>query len=97
MRGRGWRAPAVVGSGRVPADTFASRNGLWNHIPGIPRTGIEACGAPERAGDPCDSLVDLTRAEDLLGYLPVVALRGGARRTVGGPGGSPRPDMGTAS
>jgi UDP-glucose 4-epimerase len=66
----------------VASGTRTSLNALWDHIREIVGTGIEARHAPERAGDVRDSLADLTRAEDLLGYRPAVALREGLRRTV---------------
>jgi nucleoside-diphosphate-sugar epimerase len=37
---------------------------------------------PTRAGDVRDSLADITRACDLLGYTPIVGLEEGLRQTV---------------
>jgi len=90
----------VKGGGRhaeiicAPGVTDPSRNSLGDHIPGIAETGIEASGAPERAGDAHGHLVGLTRAADLPGSRTAVALREG-RRT--GEGRTPEPGMGTAS
>jgi UDP-glucose 4-epimerase len=37
---------------------------------------------PPRAGDVRDSLADITRAREVLGYRPAVSLAEGLRRTV---------------
>ncbi len=37
---------------------------------------------PTRAGDVRDSLADITRARELLGYTPIVGLEDGLRQTV---------------
>ena len=62
--------------------TRTSLNSLWVHIREIVGSRIEARHAPARAGDVRDSFADLSRARDLLGYRPAVALREGLRRAV---------------
>jgi nucleoside-diphosphate-sugar epimerase len=76
-------APGVAGAVfNVASGTRTSLNSLWEHIREIVGSRMEARHAPVRAGDVRDSLADLTRARDLLGYRPAVALREGLRRTV---------------
>ena len=76
-------APGVAGAVfNVASGTRTSLNSLWDHIREIVGSRMEARHAPVRAGDVRDSLADLTRARDLLGYRPAVALREGLRRTV---------------
>ena len=76
-------APGVAGSVfNVASGKRTSLNSLWAHIREIVGKEIEARHAPARAGDVRDSLADLTRARDLLGYRPAVSLREGLRRTV---------------
>ena len=43
---------------------------------------MEATYGPPRAGDVRDSLADISRAKDLLGYTPLVHLEDGLRQTV---------------
>jgi UDP-glucose 4-epimerase len=45
-------------------------------------TKAEPVLKPQRAGDVRDSLADITRARDVLGYSPRVNLPEGLRRTV---------------
>jgi nucleoside-diphosphate-sugar epimerase len=76
-------APGVVGEVvNVASGRRTSLNALWAHIREIVGTEVEARHAPPRAGDVRDSLADLTRARDRLGYRPAVALREGLRLTV---------------
>ena len=58
-----------------------SLNDLWGAIREI--TGVTAPSrhAPARAGDVRDSVADLSRARELLGFEPAVDLREGLRRT----------------
>jgi len=58
-----------------------SLNALWRAIREI--TGVTAPGrhAPARVGDVRDSVADLGRARELLGFEPAVELREGLRRT----------------
>ena len=59
-----------------------SLNALWRAIREI--MGVTAPGrhAPARVGDVRDSVADLARARELLGFEPAVELREGLRRTV---------------
>jgi len=76
-------APGVAGSVfNVASGVSTSLNSLWAHIREIVGSRLEARHASARAGDVRDSLADLTRARDLLGYRPEVSLREGLRRTV---------------
>jgi UDP-glucose 4-epimerase len=76
-------APGVAGAVfNVASGNRTSLNSLWAHIREIVGSRIEARHAPVRAGDVRDSLADLTRARDLLGYRPAVSLREGLCRTV---------------
>jgi UDP-N-acetylglucosamine 4-epimerase len=45
-------------------------------------TTLEPDYAPARQGDVRDSLAEVTRARELLGYAPTVRLREGLRRTI---------------
>jgi UDP-glucose 4-epimerase len=72
-----------------------SLNELLTEIGGIIGKPVDARYEAARAGDVRDSLADLGRAEDLLGYRPEVTLRDGLARTVEyfrklHEGGSPR-------
>jgi len=76
-------APGVAGAVfNVASGNRTSLNSLWEHIREIVGSKLEARHAPARAGDVRDSLADLTRARDLLGYRPAVPLREGLGRTV---------------
>jgi len=76
-------APGVAGAVfNVASGNRTSLNSLWAHIREIVGSQIEARHAPARVGDVRDSLADLTRARDLLGYRPAVSLREGLCRTV---------------
>jgi UDP-glucose 4-epimerase len=58
-----------------------SLNELWRAIREITGVAAEARYAPARAGDVRDSVADLSRARDLLGFEPAVPLREGLSRT----------------
>ena len=58
-----------------------SLNELWRAIREITGVAAEARHAPARAGDVRDSVADLSRARDLLGFEPGVPLREGLSRT----------------
>jgi nucleoside-diphosphate-sugar epimerase len=45
-------------------------------------TGVERIHTESRAGDVRDSLADISKAQDLIGYDPRVQLDEGLRRTV---------------
>jgi len=59
-----------------------SLNDLWGAIRGITGVTVASRHAPARVGDVRDSVADLSRARDLLGFEPAVDLREGLRRTV---------------
>jgi UDP-N-acetylglucosamine 4-epimerase len=58
----------------------ALRDELARVDPAIAEVGVEH--GPERSGDIRDSLADISRAKDLLGYTPAVDLRQGLRKAV---------------
>jgi nucleoside-diphosphate-sugar epimerase len=66
----------------IAAGRRTSLNGLWQSIREIVGTDLEARYADLREGDVRDSLADLTRASDLLGYAPGVDLDEGLGRTI---------------
>ena len=55
---------------------------LWDEIRELVGAEVEADHGPARPGDVRDSLADLTRARERLGYSVAVPLREGLRRTV---------------
>ncbi len=59
-----------------------SLNQLLGEIVELTGARVEPQYDPPRAGDVRDSLADLGRAEDLLGYNPAVPLREGLLRTI---------------
>jgi UDP-glucose 4-epimerase len=66
-----------VGSG-----TAISLLDLLAELNRILGTDIAPQFQPPRAGDVRDSLADITRAREVLGYRPAVSLAEGLRRTV---------------
>ena len=66
----------------IAAGTRTSLNDLWQSIRKIVGTDLEAQHAAPREGDVRDSLADLTRASDLLGYAPGIDLDVGLDRTI---------------
>ena len=66
----------VAGGRRV------SLNELLREILALTRAQVEARYQPARPGDVRDSLADLSRARELLGYEPQVDLRTGLARTI---------------
>jgi nucleoside-diphosphate-sugar epimerase len=66
----------------VAAGQRTSLNELWSGIKTLVGVDVEARYADKRAGDVRDSLADLTRAKELLGYEPNIDLREGLRRTI---------------
>ncbi len=78
-------ADAQRASGRViniASGKCTSLNRLWQGIREIVGTDVEAQYAAPREGDVRDSLADLRRASDLLGYAPEVDLDEGLGRTI---------------
>jgi UDP-N-acetylglucosamine/UDP-N-acetyl-alpha-D-glucosaminouronate 4-epimerase len=59
-----------------------SLNELLRTMNRIVGTNIEAIHQESRAGDVRDSQADITKAHDLLGYKPLVALEEGLRHTI---------------
>jgi UDP-glucose 4-epimerase len=66
----------------IAAGKRTSLNDLWRGIREIVGTDLEAQHAAPREGDVRDSLADLTRASDLLGYAPGIDLDVGLGRTI---------------
>jgi UDP-glucose 4-epimerase len=66
----------------VAAGERTSLNELWSGIKKIVGVDFEARYTEMRAGDVRDSLADLTRAKELLGYEPDIDLHEGLRRTI---------------
>jgi nucleoside-diphosphate-sugar epimerase len=66
----------------VAAGRRTSLNELWGVIRDITGAPVPPRYAPTRIGDVRDSLADLSRARDLLGFEPHVDLREGLRRTI---------------
>lgn len=66
----------------VATGTRISLNDLFNTVKSITGAEVEPVYGPTRAGDVRDSLADITRARDLLGYAPSVGLEEGLRETV---------------
>ncbi len=66
----------------VATATSISLNDLFRTLVAITGAKVEPRYGPSRAGDVHDSLADITRARDLLGYTPLVGLEEGLRSTV---------------
>ena len=66
----------------VATNTRISLNDLFNTVKSITGAGVSPVYGPARAGDVRDSLADITRARQLLGYTPLVGLEEGLRQTV---------------
>jgi nucleoside-diphosphate-sugar epimerase len=66
----------------VATGTRISLNDLFNTLKSITGANLEPVYGATRAGDVRDSLADITRARDLLGYAPLVGLEEGLRETV---------------
>src|SRR5262249_27328491 len=66
----------------VATGSRISLNQLLQVMNGIVGTNISPIHAATRAGDVRDSHADISKAERLLGYRPIVALEEGVRRTV---------------
>ena len=66
----------------VATDSRISLNDLFGTLKAITGATVDPVYGPTRAGDVRDSLADITRARDLLGYTPIVGLEEGLRQTV---------------
>jgi UDP-glucose 4-epimerase len=73
------RAPGAVIN--VATGRRTSLNELWGAIREITGSRSEAVHVAPRVGDVRDSVADLSRARELLGFEPAVDLREGLRRT----------------
>ena len=58
-----------------------SINNLFQNLKAIAQSPIEACYRAERAGDVRDSLADISKANELLGYNPTVKFKEGLKIT----------------
>jgi nucleoside-diphosphate-sugar epimerase len=74
------RAPGEVVN--VAGGRRVSLNELLREIGSLTGASVLARYLPARPGDVRDSLADLSRARELLGYEPEVDLRSGLRRTI---------------
>jgi nucleoside-diphosphate-sugar epimerase len=74
------RAPGEVVN--VAGGRRVSLNQLFHEIRALTGAQVEPRYLPARAGDVRDSLADLSRARELLGYEPAVDLRVGLARTI---------------
>jgi nucleoside-diphosphate-sugar epimerase len=66
----------------VATGTRISLNELFTTVRSLTGAQVEPVHGPTRAGDVRDSLADITRARELLGYQPLVGLEEGLRETV---------------
>lgn len=66
----------------VATNSRISLNDLFRTIKRLTGATVEPVYGPPRAGDVRDSLADISRARDLLGYRPTVDLEEGLRQTV---------------
>jgi UDP-glucose 4-epimerase len=80
---RACEAPDAAGEViNVATGSRISLNGLLQMLNAIAGTSVEAVYADPRVGDVRDSLADITKAGQLLGYTPFVALEEGLKRTL---------------
>jgi UDP-glucose 4-epimerase len=76
--------PALGSVINIGTGTRTSLNDLWSEIREIVGTDLEPRYEAERLGDVRDSMADISRAQNLLGYEPSVGLHEGLRRTIKG-------------
>jgi nucleoside-diphosphate-sugar epimerase len=80
---RASEAPGAAGEViNVATGSRISLNGLLATLNAIAGTSVEAIYAEPRLGDVKDSLADISKAKQLLGYQPLVNLEDGLRRTL---------------
>jgi nucleoside-diphosphate-sugar epimerase len=80
---RACTAPKAAGETiNVACGTRISLNELLRVMNGVIGTSLHAVYAEARAGDVRDSQADITKARDLLGYVPLVSLEEGLRHTL---------------
>jgi nucleoside-diphosphate-sugar epimerase len=80
---RACEAPGAAGDViNVATGRRISLNGLLATLNGIAGTHVEAVYAEPRLGDVRDSLADISKAKQVLGYTPLVGLEEGLKRTL---------------
>src|SRR3954470_17568952 len=80
---RASEAPGAAGEViNVATGSRISLNGLLATLNAIAGTNVEAIHAEPRLGDVKDSLADISKAKQLLGYQPLVNLEDGLKRTL---------------
>jgi nucleoside-diphosphate-sugar epimerase len=80
---RACEAPGAAGEViNVATGNRISLNGLLATLNAIAGTNVEAIHAEPRLGDVKDSLADISKANRLLGYTPLVNLEDGLKRTL---------------
>jgi len=80
---RACTAPEAAGEAiNVACGTRISLNDLLRVMNRVVGTNLQAIYQEERAGDVKDSQADITKAEALLGYRPIVSLEEGLRHTL---------------
>ena len=80
---RACTAPEAAGEAiNVACGTRISLNELLRVMNAVVGTSLQAIYAEPRAGDVRDSQADITKAKQLLGYVPIVGLEEGLRHTL---------------
>jgi len=80
---RACTAPEAAGEAiNVACGTRISLNELLRVMNAVVGTSLQAIYAEPRAGDVRDSQADITKAKQLLGYMPIVGLEEGLRHTL---------------
>jgi nucleoside-diphosphate-sugar epimerase len=80
---RACTAPEAAGEAiNVACGTRISLNELLRVMNAVVGTSVQAIYAEPRAGDVRDSQADITKAKQLLGYMPIVGLEEGLRHTL---------------
>ena len=80
---RACTAPEAAGEAiNVACGTRISLNELLRVMNAVVGTSVQAIYAEPRAGDVRDSQADITKAKQLLGYVPIVGLEEGLRHTL---------------
>ncbi|MBI2187473.1 MAG: SDR family oxidoreductase [Acidobacteria bacterium] len=80
---RACEVPGVAGDViNVATGSRISINGLFRALRDLIGARVEPVYAPARLGDVRDSQADITKAQRLLGYAPIVAFEDGLKKTV---------------
>jgi nucleoside-diphosphate-sugar epimerase len=66
----------------VATGSRISLNQLFRELRALTGSDVEPAYGPNRAGDVRDSQAEISRAQELLGYRPLVSFRDGLRQTV---------------